>query len=358
MKNGNPQWRTFWLAALAIFLAWLIWRLSAIIFPFFLAGLVAYLLNPFVDRLERRGWPRVYAILLLIVVMVAIGVVIGLTLVPRLWTEVSGLLEQYAPLAEKAQTSYQEWLHRLPEALPGLKARGELTAQVSAKLVEALKWVLTKIPAFLGRFLQGVASFATLMLVTIILSYWILKEYHSLGRRLLALVPERYAASAVSLSGQINKIVSAYLLGLLLLCATAAAAAIIVLLIFGVQYGYLLGLLVGVGYAIPYFGVPIAAIVTIIAAAVTGHSWPALLGIAACLVGLNLVLDYGISPRIIGKRVGLHPLTVIFALLAAGEIFGFIGILIALPLAAAIKACLATFFPEFFSPAPASAQKG
>ncbi|NIM07068.1 MAG: AI-2E family transporter, partial [Armatimonadetes bacterium] len=318
-------------------------------------GVVAYLLNPIIDKLEAKRWPRTYAILLLLLGVLAIGLIIGFLLIPRLWGELSGLIQDYGPLAEKAEASYQQWLARLQTAFPWLRLEGELGGKLNERLAALLPRLLGKVPSLLGKLLQSIAGFITLMVVTLILAYWLLKDYHPLGRRLLAFIPERHNSSVVSLSSQINQIISAYLLGLLLLCGIAAVTTIIILLIFGVDYGYLLGLVVGVGYAIPYFGVPIATLITVIVAALTGQPWPNLLGIVAALLGLNFVLDYLVSPRVIGERVGLHPMTVIFALLAAGELFGLIGIIIALPLAAAIRACLVTFFPDFFSPQPAPA---
>jgi predicted PurR-regulated permease PerM len=163
------------------------------------------------------------------------------------------------------------------------------------------------------------------------------------------MVPKRFVPSVSHLSRQINRILNAYLRGLVLLFIIAVIAVTSLLLGLGIKFAFLLGLLAGLGYLIPYFGFPAATIIISLVALVTGESWTTIFVIIVCLIGLNLGFDYFVSPRIIGRKVGLHPVTVIFAMLAAGELFGFIGVIIAMPLAAATKAILQEFFPEFFA---------
>lgn len=349
-SNETSPWRPFWLFVLGAALIWLVWRLSAIILPFVLAGLAAYLLNPVIDRLEEKGWSRNLAIGAVMLGLLAIGLAIVALLVPPLISEVASLIDSYPQLQQQAQELLNGWQARLQALFPSFHPGGSLAQELQARVADAAKWLLQHTPGFLARSLQGIVSFIILLVLTAILTFWMLKEYHSFGERLLLLIPRRYASSMPLLSRKISQIVRAYLIGLLILCSLAAAAAIIVLLLFRVQYGYLLGLLVGVGYAIPYFGYPIATAIILIVSAITGQGGPALLGILGCLLAINFLLDYVVTPRIMGERVGLHPMTIIFAVLALGELFGFIGILISMPLAAALRVSLAVFFPELFRP--------
>jgi predicted PurR-regulated permease PerM len=262
--------------------------------------------------------------------------------------ETQGLIAGYDALVKQAEILYQDGVWRLQRSLPRALHFERVPAQMKAKSGEYAKSLLGRAPVLLGSLLQAMAKFLIVALLTLVLSYWTLKEYHPIGRRLLAFVPSQYAGTAISLSRQINKLVSSYLLGLLTMCVIAAAIATAILLLFRVDYAFLLGLLIGAAYAIPYFGMPLALIISAIVAAVTGHSGGNILAFAICIMILNGILDYFGTPRIIGKRVNLHPMTIIFAVVAAGELFGFLGVLIAVPLAAAVRLCLAEFFPEFF----------
>ena len=344
----GPRGRWIWLGILGVAGIWLIWRLQAVILPFLLAAGVAYLVNPFIDRLGARGWSRNRSILLLLLVLLLIGAALGYLLIPQLVEETQGLITGYAALVKQAEILYEDGVWRLQRSLPRALHFERVPAQMKAKSGEYAKSLLGRAPVLLGSLLQAMAKFLIVALLTLVLSYWTLKEYHPIGRRLLAFVPSQYAATAISLSRQVNKLVSSYLLGLLTMCVIAAAIATAILLLFRVNYAFLLGLLIGAAYAIPYFGMPLALIISAIVAAVTGHSGGNILAFAICIMTLNGILDYVGTPRIIGKRVNLHPMTIIFAVVAAGELFGFLGVLIAVPLAAAVRLCLAEFFPEFF----------
>jgi predicted PurR-regulated permease PerM len=352
METPRFQWRWFWLALLAFAALWLLLRLRTVLLPFFLAAGVAYLLNPLIDRLEVSGVSRNRSILLILLLSLALTALLGYLIVPRLAGEITNAVDNYDPLVHKAEGLYENTLVWIQARFPWAHTRQALPATVSAKMTEYGKTLLARTPTILSKVLQSILGFIFLLLLTAILTFWILKEYHPIGRRLLAFVPRHHAATAVALSRQINQLVSAYLGGQLILAVIAAIVVTIVLLAFRVKYAIVIGLLSGALYLIPYFGVPSAIVISVIVSAVTGHSWGAIAGIVGCFIMLNIVMDYIVSPRVIGTRVQLHPLTILFAVVAAGELFGFVGVFIAVPLAAATKAVLVTFFPEFFAPKP------
>jgi len=357
METPRFQWRWFWVGLLALAALWLVWRLSRVLLPFVLAAGIAYLLNPLIDRLEVRGLSRNRSILLLLLLFLAVTALLAYLVVPLLAGEINNAIDNYDTLARKAEGLYQNAISWVERTFPWAHVRQRLPAASSAKIAEYARALLGRMPAILARVLQSIVGFIFLLLLTAILTFWILKEYHPIGRRLLAFVPAQYAPTAVSLSRQINRLVSAYLGGQLILAALAAIVATVVLLAFHVKYAIVIGLLSGALYLIPYFGVPLAIVIAVIVGAVTGHSWASVAGIVGCFIGMNVLMDYIVSPRVLGTRVQLHPMTIIFAVVAAGELFGFLGVFIAVPLAAATKAVLVTFFPEFFAPArPASAE--
>jgi predicted PurR-regulated permease PerM len=350
--------RWLWLALLALVTLLLFWRLWHVLAPFFLAAAFAYLLNPLVDRLETRHISRNRAILLILLLFLALGVIFASIFIPPMVKEINSVVQNYDSLVQQGTTIYQSSLEHLQTRFPWLAPHQGLPEQLKAKLTEYGRALLARAPVLLTKLVSSIASFTLVMLLTFILTFWMLREYHTMGRRLLAFVPARHAETAISLSKQINKLVSAYLVGQIILAVVAGIAAMIILLIFGVNYAVFIGLLAGALYLIPYFGVPSAIIISIIVSAVSGNSWGSIFGMIGCYVALNIALDYVISPRIIGNRVQLHPMTIIFAVVAVGELFGFAGVFIAVPLAAATKACLVTFFPEFFGPDGSNAEAG
>jgi predicted PurR-regulated permease PerM len=357
-QNGF-RWRWLWVAALIAATIWLLWRLRGVMLPFYLAAGIAFLLNPLVDKLERRGWKRGYGVALTLLILLLLLAAIGLNLFRPLWGNIQDLSGDYGLLMQKFQSLYGNWLARAQQAFPWALPGGKLPPQMEEKIISYLQAHIGQVPGFLGKLLGSVFGFLLMLLLTVIISCWMLLRWHQLGRRLMGLVPERFKLSATHLSRQINRILNAYLRGLVLLLIIAVIVVTLLLLGLGVKYAFLLGLLAGLGYLIPYFGFPSATLIISLVALVTGESWTTIIVIIACLIALNLSFDYFISPRIIGRKVGLHPITVIFAMLAAGELFGFVGILLAMPLAAATKAVLQEFFPEFFSSPPeSSAPKG
>jgi predicted PurR-regulated permease PerM len=358
METPRFQWRWFWLALLAFAAVWLLVRLRTVLLPFLLAAAVAYLLNPLVDRLQAQGVSRNRSIVLILVFSLVFVAFLGYLIVPRLAAEITNAADNYDRLVHRADTLYRDTLTWVQARFPWVNTRRLVPGTLGAQLSDYGKKLLARTPTILSRVLQSVLGFIFLLLLTAVLTFWMLKEYHAIGRRLLAFVPRHHASTAVSLSRQINHLVSAYLGGQLILAAIAAIVVTIILLAFRVKYAIVIGLLSGALYLIPYFGVPAAIVISVIVSAVTGHSWAAIAGIVGCFVVLNVVMDYIVSPRLIGTRVHLHPLTILFAMVAAGELFGFLGVLIAVPLAAATKAVLVAFFPEFFAARPEPAPAG
>ncbi len=149
-------------------------------------------------------------------------------------------------------------------------------------------------------------------------TFWLLRDYHRLGGLLLRLVPETHRASTVEIAGEVNRIVGGYLLGLLTMMVLVATYSSLVLTLLGVRYSLLLGLLTGLLSIIPYFGFPTAMVIIALTMAAAGqHIGIIVLALALHILG-NIGSDYLVYPRIVGRRVGLHPLVVIFALLAGG----------------------------------------
>ena len=346
-----------WLSALVIGLLviWFLYRVRTILLPFVVGAALAYVLNPAIDRLEQRKWPRTRAVGLVFGLFLIVFVVGGLLVVPTVAKESRNLIANYQTyvkqgqeLADQFRALAQKWGGRagfLPADVEEWFAGSGGRAQTYAiSLLNAgLSWL--KVPL-------GIVS---LLAITPVVTFWFLRDYHVLASRVLGLVPERQRNSIVAILRDVNRVAGSYLLGLLTMAIVVSVYAIVVLTIAGVRFSVLLGIADGLLSTIPYLGFPTALVIIALTMVVTGKSFAAVLIVVAFLAAGNVLSDYGLAPRIIGRRVGLHPLCVIFAILAGGALLGFIGVLLAVPAAGAVKVVLEHYWPEVFGAQPAQA---
>jgi len=337
-----------WLSALVVGLlvVWFLYRVRGILLPFVLGAVIAYVLNPAIDRLERRGWPRTRAVGLVFAIFLVVFVVGGVMVVPLLAGQARNLIANYQTyvgqgdrLAAQAQALAEKWAGRvgmLPEEVR------HWFGQVGER---AQSYALGLLNAGLG-WLKGSVGVVSLLVITPVVTFWVLRDYHHLARRVLGLLPERQRESITGVLRDINRLAGSYLLGMATMACLISLYAAVVLTLARVRFGVLLGITGGVLSVIPYLGFPTALAMILLTMLVTGATLTKMLVVLALLAAGNILCDYGVAPRIIGKRVGLHPLLVIFALLAGGSLLGFVGLLLAVPLAGAIKVVLMHFWPE------------
>lgn len=347
-----PKWLSALLAVLL--LIWLLYRVRTILLPFVLGAVIAYLLNPSIARLERRGWPRMRAIWFVFALFLLVLIAVVLLLVP-LAGQARDLVANYDEYADRTR-------QLLVQTRETVVAWGNLVGMLPEDVRAAFATVGEKAQAYGLQLLQDALGWlnrrlvlVSLLIVTPVVTFWVLRDYHPLGRRILRLLPERQRAPVVEVLHDINRVVGSYLLGMATMVVIVGAFAIAVLAAAGVSFGVLLGIITGVLYIIPYLGFPTALIIVTLTMAVTGQGIAAILIVLGILMAGNVVFDYVVTPRVLGRRVGLHPLLVIFAVLAGATLFGVVGIVLAVPVAGAIKVVLLHFWPEAFSPEPADA---
>jgi predicted PurR-regulated permease PerM len=190
----------------------------------------------------------------------------------------------------------------------------------------------------------------SLLIISPVVAFWFLRDYHDLGRQALLALPERQREKTLEILRDINRVAGSYLLGMAIMAGIVAIYAGVVLTAAGVPFSVLLGLMTGILYVIPYIGYPSAVVISGLTMLATGKKLGFIVVVLAIMVAGNVISDYILYPRVVGKRVGLHPLVVIFALLSGGALFGFLGVIIAVPLAGVIKVLSLHFWPEFFQP--------
>ena len=349
-----PKWLSGLVGVLLVL--WLLYQVKRILPPFVLGAVIAYLLNPGIARLEKKGWKRGRAIMVVFGGFVLVFVLAVLLIVPRLATEARDLIRGYDGYAEQtrvlvvdAQETVVGW-GRLVGMLPEDVRRA--FANLGERAQEYGANVLRNSLGLLNRSLVLVS----LLVITPVVTFWVLRDYQRLGRRVLRVVPEPRRSAMVGVLSDINKLVGSYLLGMATMIVTVGLFSIIVLSVGKVAFAVLLGIMTGVLYVIPYIGFPSAMVIIGLTMAVTGKTMGAILIVIGVLLAGNVVFDYGVTPRVIGQRVGLHPLVVIFSVLAGAALLKFVGILLAVPVAGAIKVVLVHYWPEVFASEAADAR--
>ncbi len=344
-----PIWMVGLLAGLLAL--WVLYRVRSILLPFILGVIIAYTLDPLVDRMETRGMRRTRSVGLMFLLFVLLVVLAAVLLIPAIVTEARTLIENYNSYAEATS----RWFVGLQHAALRLAERaGVPAAQVDAAFArlsalgpKLLGDILGWLQAFVGRF--------GLLVITPIIAFWLLREYHVAAQTLLRLVPEGRRENTVEVAGDINRLIGNYLLGVLITSGFVAAYSIIVLLVLRVPYAVLLGFLTGLLSIVPYVGFPAAMAIIAIVMAVTGKSWVLIVVALGLHVLANVLNDYVLSPRIFAGRIGLHPLWVIFAILAGGALMGLPGVILAVPAAGIIKLLLVRLWPASFGTEEAEA---
>ncbi len=324
----------FW-AATALLFAYIVQLIAPALLPFAIGLTLAYFVSPVVDAMGRAGIPRWIAAVLLLACSIFIITLTLVFVVPILFQQAAGLLEaaprELERLKTLIETTAREHLGpRYPEA--------EATVQ------NALDGFTGAIPGILGSIAQSVWSqgsaafnFFSVVLVTPVVFFYVLLDWPKIIAKLDSLLPRDEADEIRALAGEVNASISAFIRGQGLVCIILAIYYGATLSLSGLDYGLLVGVATGLAAFIPVFGWWLGAIVATLLAIV--QYWPDLTHIAI-IVGILLggqVLESAIlSPYVIGSEVGLHPVWVIFALLTFSYLFGFLGLLVAVPVSAAI----------------------
>jgi predicted PurR-regulated permease PerM len=316
--------------------------------PFALGAVLAYLLAPGADWLQHHRVPRWVAALLMIVLTTLVLLGLVLILVPVLQRETGALREQWPALITRLNTfvapRLNEWFgwtitfdsRALTELLASHVSDQDVAASLLAKLRSG------------GAALLG--TLGVLVLVPVVLFYLLL-DWHEFTRRFEAVIPRRWHAQVVGMVAEIDSLLSQFLRGQLSVMAALALYYSVALTLAHFGSALPIGILTGTLAFIPYVGYSIGLLLALGAALLQFDGWygPAMVVV---VYGLGQVLEgFVLTPRLVGERIGLHPLAVIFALLAFGQLFGFFGVLVALPSSAVLLVALRRLKKAYFESA-------
>ena len=334
-----------WCATFA-FLAAVLWLLGDILFPFIAGIALAYFLDPVADILQRWKMPRwvAAALLTLTAVFAVFGVL--LIIIPLLQTQLVELSLRAPGYVDVLRNKALELIAVIQSQLTDadiVAIKEKIGGSASTDLIMWFGSVLNKI--WSGG--AAILNLLSLLVITPIVTFYLLRDWDKIVETIEEWLPRRYAQTVREQVSEINFVLSAFLRGQVLVCALLGIFYAICLTLIGLDFGFVIGLGTGVISFVPYFGMLVGFVVGIgVAIAQFGEWQPIILVVVVFIVGQFLEGNF-ITPKLVGDKIGLHPVWIIFLLLAGGSLFGFTGLFLAIPLGAVIGVLGRFFITEY-----------
>jgi predicted PurR-regulated permease PerM len=319
-------------AALVIYFA-LHW-LGSVLTPCLIGAILAYLGTPVVDRAQARGIPRALSTLLVILFIALLVAALFFVLIPLVQSEVVSITRRVPDL-------FAQFTERVA---PILQDKFGITLALDFESVRAFIAENAQEARDLSvRLLSGVKTGGLIALTVIVnlalipvVMFYLLRDWNMILARIDELLPRRWRPKVRTVAREIDSVLAEFLRGQLLVMVALAVYYVIGLSLVRLDHAVAIGILTGVLVFIPYVGFGLGFLLGLLAAVLEWHGWPGFLAVMAVYGVGQLLENYVLVPFLVGDRIGLHPLAVIFALLAFGELFGFAGVLMALPVSAAL----------------------
>ena len=304
--------------------------------PFFIAFALAYLLDPVTDRLESLKISRTFSVLVLMAGVFSLVTGIGLLIFPLLKLQAEHLvsnLPNYIAIM-------QEWMYPLlgvvgePEKIQGILNRELL------KVGELPLKVISSITSILWGSVAGLFSFilllANLVIIPVVMFY-LLRDYDLINKKMLSFVPARSREQVLSLIKEIDRVLAGFVRGQLMVGLTMAGLYSIGLFFCGTPMSLFIGLLAGLASLVPYLGLVFGFVPAAILTFMQTQDWVLVFGVAGVFAVVQGLEGMIITPRIVGEKIGLHPVAIILAVLLGAEFFGLVGVIVSVPVAAALN---------------------
>jgi predicted PurR-regulated permease PerM len=324
------------LLAALLTVAWLGLQLFAsVLLPFVVATGIAYFLDPLATRLARAGMPRGAAAFLLILALIAGGLLCALLLYPLILAQLAILTGRLPGYVDLTRHWLRDLIAHLQERLGPEFVDDRLRDLVGGQVGTMVSFLTSATTRLIG---GGFALFnvLTLLVVTPIVGFYMLRDWPTVIVRVDSWLPRRYASVLRAQAREVNRILSAWVRGQALCCVLLALFYAVSLSLVGLDLGLIVGLTAGLLSFIPYVGTITGGVSALALAAAQFQSWEGVLLVAGVFLLGQTLEGYVIYPRFLGDRVELHAVWVIFALFAGGAAFGFLGVLLAVPVTAVI----------------------
>lgn len=313
-----------------VVLAYFLWSVRPVLLPFVLAALLAYLLAPFVAMLEERGLSRALSIMVVYATLLGGSAVIAVFGYPRLIRELNSLTE-VIPLYT---VRFQEIILRLQDNYSSFDLPDSVRKVIDQRLAGAEEMVLQLIQRSVD-LLVGLCSQLLSFFLAPVLAFYILKDRDSIRSGFESLLPRKIKGDVLDLVRDTDEIIRKFIRGHLVVSLLVGGLTALGMYLIGMPFALLIGIFAGLADLIPFFG-PFLGAIPAVAIGIL-QSWQLTLYAALVILVVQQIESNVISPKILGDALGLHPVVIIFALLAGGHLWGIAGMLVALPLAAMLR---------------------
>jgi predicted PurR-regulated permease PerM len=341
--DNSRRWQLLAIAAAIIFVLWL---LAPVIMPFAIAAMLAYLGDPLADRLQRLGMGRTLAVSIVFAVLVMVVVGSLLLLIPLIQHQFENLAENFP--------RYVAWVR--DTAFPWLQAHLHLEPDTfdTDKLVTAIKEHIGSVSSIAATAIakvstsgMGLVLWLTNLVLIPVVSFYLLRDWDTMVAHIQRLLPRSIEPTVVQLSRESDQVLGAFVRGQLLVMLALGIFYGAGLTIVGLSIGPLIGMIAGLLSFVPYLGFIVGFGAALIAVLVQYGDWTHVLLVIGVFTVGQLLEGYVLVPRLVGGKIGLHPVAVIFAVLAGGHLFGFLGVLLALPAASVVVVLMRYVFARY-----------
>jgi predicted PurR-regulated permease PerM len=331
-QETSRRWQ---LLAITVVIALFIWLLAPVLMPFAIAAMLAYLGDPLANRLQRLGLGRTLSVSIVFVVLILVIVATLLLLVPLIARQIENLVENFPRYVEWARNVAMPWLQTKLHLDPNAFDTDRLMAQIKEH-IGSIGTVL----GTLSRSGFGVVMWLTNLVLIPVVWFYLLRDWDRLVVWVDRMLPRSIEPTVAHLAREADAVLGAFVRGQLLVMLALAIYYGVALTLVGISVGPLIGMVAGLLSFVPYLGFITGFVAAIIASLVQHGDWTHLLMVIGVFVVGQLLEGYVLVPRLVGEKIGLHPVAVIFAVLAGGYLFGFLGVLLALPAASVILVLL------------------
>ncbi|HET7663950.1 MAG TPA: AI-2E family transporter [Rhodanobacteraceae bacterium] len=336
--NPEISRRWQWLVIIIV-LGFVIWLLSPVLTPFMIGALLAYMADPVADRLERWGLGRTLAVSIVFTIMVLVVAGILLLLVPLIERQVVRLVDSLPHYVEWTRDVALPWLQVHLHLRPGSFDVDSLTKALQTH-IGSVGSIAAATLAKVSKSGFGIVLWLTNLVLIPVVTFYLLRDWDVMVAHLDRMLPRRQRPTIVRLANESNQVLGAFVRGQLLVMVALGIIYGVGLSLIGLSVGPLIGMVAGLLSFVPYLGFIIGLVAALIAVMVQYGDWLHL-GLLAIVFAVGQMMEgYVLVPKLVGDKIGLHPVAVMFAVLAGGYLFGFFGILLALPAAAVIMVLL------------------
>ena len=335
--GGAPRWLNWNVAVMLlalIGLGLLLSILSPILAPFLAAGIVAYIFDPLVSRLEAKGVSRAFGTVLAVLALILAVVLLLLIVLPLFYKEILQLGEQLPNFVEQLKTKVVPWV----SAKLGVEINLDPTSFrqfVTDNMADA-SGIAKKVFASVGVGGLAVVGFLINLVLIPVVLFYVLRDWPIIVAAVDRLIPRRIHGTVATVSREIDAVLSEFLRGQVSVMLIMSVFYVVCLWLVGLNFALPVGLITGLLVFVPYLGSGAGLVLGTIAAVMQFPSFTGVAMVWAVFGVGQLIEGFLVTPWLVGDRIGLHPVAVIFALLAFGQLFGFFGVLLALPVSAAM----------------------